>query len=165
MHLYKLQHTIEECYHYNCKTNQTVTIICVRILDSYICRIAHTPYLCWWLFAWCSWSSRDLVWYSRLTCIHGEEERARVTSLCGSASKDVTNQSHSLMCQQAIVRFMLRQRQYPLTHRANHSHILVSSSITMINSHCFSCQIFFHFLLHLVSNCLLLITTWTLQFL
>ena len=43
-------------------------------------------YLCWGLAASCScsWSSSDLAWYSRLTCIHGEGERTRVTSLCGS---------------------------------------------------------------------------------
>ena len=41
----------------------------------------------------CIWSSSDLAWYSRLTCIHGERERTRVTSLCGRASTDVSNQS------------------------------------------------------------------------
>ena len=37
----------------------------------------YTLYLCWWLAApcSCSWSSSDLDWYSRLTCIHGERER------------------------------------------------------------------------------------------
>ena len=37
----------------------------------------YTLYLCWWLAASCScsWSSSDLAWYSRLTCIHGEGER------------------------------------------------------------------------------------------
>ena len=45
-----------------------------------------TLYLCWWLAASCTcrWSSSDLAWYSRLTCIHGEGEGARVTSRCGS---------------------------------------------------------------------------------
>ena len=55
----------------------------------------YTLYLCWWLAASCncSWSSSDLAWYSRLTCIHGEGERTRVTFLCGRASTDVSNQS------------------------------------------------------------------------
>ena len=55
----------------------------------------YTLYLCWWLAASysCSWSSSDLAWYSRLTCIHGERERTRVASLCGRASTDVRNQS------------------------------------------------------------------------
>ena len=55
----------------------------------------YTLYLCWWLAASCScsWSSSDLVRYSRLTCIHGERERARVTYLYGVASTDVSSQS------------------------------------------------------------------------
>ena len=56
----------------------------------------YTLYLCWWLAASCScsWSSSDLVWYSRLACIHGRErERTRVISLCGRASTDESNQS------------------------------------------------------------------------
>ena len=55
----------------------------------------YTLYLCWWLAASCScsWSSGDLAWYNRLTCIHGEGERARVYPLCGRASTDVSNQS------------------------------------------------------------------------
>ena len=52
----------------------------------------YTLYLCWWLAASCScsWSSSDLARYSRQTCIHGEGERTRVTSLCGRASTDVS---------------------------------------------------------------------------
>ena len=53
----------------------------------------YTLYLCWWLAASCScsWSSSDLAWYSRLTGIHGEGEKTRVSSLCGRASTDVSN--------------------------------------------------------------------------
>ena len=42
----------------------------------------YTLYLCWlWAASCsCSWSSSDLAWYNRLTCIHEEGERARVTA-------------------------------------------------------------------------------------
>ena len=78
----------------------------------------HASYLCWWLATCCScsWSSSDLVWYCRLAW--GGRE-GKVTSLCGSASADVTN---SLICLWATVRFMWRVRLYPLTPRASHTH-------------------------------------------
>ena len=66
------------------------------------------PYLCSWLAASCihSWSSSNLVWYCRLACIHGEGKRARVTSMCVSASTDVQSQvalTTAALCRQSPV--------------------------------------------------------------